>query len=114
MNCWATICVGLASFALHDLKLAHESSSRAIEYLAQLAHLHSPQISVAEIYYQHSQILAAMGQADSANGYLQQAYDEMMRKANFIVEDQSYNDFLSKIELNQRHFGRYDLGFSKL
>ncbi|MDX1521648.1 MAG: tetratricopeptide repeat protein, partial [Anaerolineae bacterium] len=89
-------------YDLHDMGRALESSELAIDALEQIRHLHSPQISVAEIYYQHSLILAALGQAETAKIYLDKAYDETMRKANFIVDDQQYNDFLSRVPLNQQ------------
>lgn len=92
---------GAGFFDLGDYPQALESSEQALEQLAQLSHLHSPQISVAEIYYQHSLILQAVGQAEASREFLEKAYTEMMRKANFVVEDEPYQAFLDNVALNQ-------------
>ncbi len=92
---------GTGFFKLQDLANAHESSTKAVKSLEKLSHLHSPQIQEAEIYYQHSRILAALGQTDTARLYLQKAYDETMRKANLIIDDQQYHSYLNKILLNR-------------
>lgn len=88
-------------FKLHDVNQAYESSNEAVKQLEQLTHLHSPQIQEAEIYYQHSRILAALGQAEPARDYLRKTYEETMRKANFIVDDVQYERFLNDIPLNR-------------
>lgn len=92
---------GMGFFGLGDAERAHKSSVVAVENLEKLTHLQSPQIQEAEIYYQHSRILADLGQAEPARAYLQKAYAETMRKANFIVDDQQYQRFLNKIPLNR-------------
>ena len=91
---------GLGFFALGDAERAYKSSAVAVERLEKLTHLHSPQIQEAEIFFEHSRILADLGQTVAAQAYLQKAYAETMRKANFIVDDQQYQDFL-KIPLNR-------------
>ncbi len=92
---------GAGFFKLRDYKQAADSSSQAINHLAQLSHLHSPQISVAEIYYQHSRIMRTTGQTAAAQEYLEKAYTETMRKANFIVDDEPYQNFLDNVPLNR-------------
>ncbi len=87
--------------ALEDWPAALRSSELAVQRLEQCTYLHSPQISVAEIYFRHSQILAALGQVEPARTYWQTAYDELMRTANLIADPQQRQNFLDKIPLNQ-------------
>jgi len=92
---------GASFFALGDLHKALESSENAVDLLAQCSYLESPQISAAEIHYTHSRILGALGQQDTARQYLQKSYDETMRRANFITNDERRLDFLSNVAVNQ-------------
>jgi predicted ATPase len=92
---------GASFFALRDLNEARKSSTLAIERLEQLAYLHSPQISAAEVYYGHSRILNTMGQIETARRYLQKAYTETMRKADLIADPQQRDDFLYNVAINR-------------
>ncbi|RPJ58733.1 MAG: hypothetical protein EHM12_07535 [Dehalococcoidia bacterium] len=92
---------GAGLFELRDLREAHKSSSIAVDQLERLIYLHSPQISASEIYYGHSRILSALGQANNSRVYLQKAYDETMRKADLITDPQHRRDFLHNVPLNQ-------------
>jgi tetratricopeptide (TPR) repeat protein len=91
---------GAGFFELRDMNEARKSSNLAIERLEQLTYLHSPQISTAEIYYGHSRILNTLGQIETARTYLQKAYDETMRKADLIADDQQRQDFLHNVPIN--------------
>jgi serine/threonine protein kinase/tetratricopeptide (TPR) repeat protein len=92
----------ISLFQLNELDEALKSSTLAIQQLERLTYLHSLQITAAEIYYQHSQILTAAGQTDSAQHYLQQAYAETMRKAELISDEQQRHDFLNNTPINRQ------------
>jgi tetratricopeptide (TPR) repeat protein len=89
-------------FKLSEFDNALKSSSLAVSQLERLTYIHSLQISAAEIYYGHSQILAALGQTAPAQHYIQKASAETMRKANLITDEQQRYDFLHNILLNQQ------------
>lgn len=97
-------------FQLGEFADALKSSTAAIQRLERLTYLHSFQITAAEIYYRHSQILAARGQTNLAQRYLQQAYTETMRKANLIADAQQRHDFLHKVLINQQILVTNDAG----
>ncbi|MEM7034829.1 MAG: hypothetical protein AAF629_35135, partial [Chloroflexota bacterium] len=73
----------------------------AVNRLEQLPYLHSPQISIADVYYNHYRILATLGQSDTARVYLQKAYDDVMRQADLIVDDERYDKFLNEVPINR-------------
>jgi hypothetical protein len=55
-----------------------------------------------EIFFYHSQALAANGQAQAAGDYLRQAYEEMMRKYDLIPADLIYRQtFLQNVPLHR-------------
>ncbi len=89
-------------FKLSEFDDALKSSSLAVEQLERLTYIHSLQISAAEIYYNHSQILTAVGQAPQAQHYVHQAHAETMRKAKLITDEQQREDFLYNIPINQQ------------
>jgi hypothetical protein len=89
-------------YQLSEFDDALKSSSLAVGQLERLTYIHSLQISAAEIYYQHSQILAAIGQAAQAQSYLQKAYAETMRKAKLIPGEQMRRDFLQYVPINRQ------------
>ncbi len=93
-------------FDLGDMQAAIRSSELAIQRLEQFAYLHSPQISVAEIYYRHFSLLELLGQIDTARSYWQKAHDEMMRTANLIGDPEQQQAFLQNIPLNQEILAR--------
>jgi predicted ATPase len=92
---------GLGFYALADFDQAYDSSATAVTYLDHLTYLHSPQVTVAEIYFQHYRILTALKQTSEAQSFLQKAYSETMRKANLIIDDQQYDDYLNQVGLNR-------------
>lgn len=92
---------GVSFFELGDLQRAREGSSQAIARIEQTIYLDSPHFTVAEMYYIHSQITGALGQMDTSRIYLQKAYNETLRKANFIDDEQQRRDFLGSLPLNQ-------------
>jgi serine/threonine protein kinase/tetratricopeptide (TPR) repeat protein len=89
-------------YQLREFDQALASSSFAIKQLERLTYLHSIQISPAEIYFGHSQILAALGQREDAQTYLHTAYTETMRKANLITAESLRRDFLHNIPINRQ------------
>lgn len=88
-------------FQLSEFDDALKSSSLAVGQLDRLTYIHSLQISAAEIYYNHSQILAALGQTAQAQHYLQKAQAETMRKANLIADEDQRRDFLDSVSINR-------------
>ena len=84
-----------------DIQAAVRSSELAIQRLEQFSYLHSPQISVAEIYYRHFSLLQMLGQVDTARLYWQKAYEELMRTANLIDDPEQQQAFLQNIPLNE-------------
>jgi tetratricopeptide (TPR) repeat protein len=88
-------------FKLRNLEEALQSSTTAINRLAYFSYIESRQISVAEIYYTHSQIAAALGQLDTAETYRRRAYEETLRKLDLIGDEQLRRDFLDRIPVNR-------------
>jgi len=88
-------------FELRNLQEALKSSTRAVQLLEQREFIESPKISVAEIYYAHSTIAGAMGQFDTSRRYFQMAYNDVVRRANLITDDELRNAFLDNIPLNR-------------
>jgi hypothetical protein len=61
-----------------------------------------------EILFRHSLALAANGRAEEAADYLEQAYDEMMRKQALIPADSPFHtSYLVNIRLHQEITARY-------
>jgi predicted ATPase/predicted Ser/Thr protein kinase len=89
-------------FKLGEFNEALKSSSLAVNQLERLTYIHSLQISAAEIYYNHSQILAAVEQVSPAQHYVHKAHAETMRKANLISDEQQRHDFLHNVPLNRQ------------
>jgi tetratricopeptide (TPR) repeat protein len=89
-------------YHLSEFDDAFKSSGQAVGQLERLTYIHSLQISAAEIYFQHGQILAALGQMPQAQHYLQQAYSEVMRKAKLIPDDLQRRDFLQNVPVNRQ------------
>jgi tetratricopeptide (TPR) repeat protein len=92
---------GKGFFKLKNLEEAFKSSNMAVTRLAYFTYIESRQISMAEIYYTHSQIAAALGQLDTAKGYLQKARDETVRKLGMISDEQLRHDFLDRVPVNR-------------
>jgi tetratricopeptide (TPR) repeat protein len=89
-------------FKLSEFNEALKSSTNAVNHLERLTYIHSLQISAAEIYYNHSQILAALGQASQAQKYLDKAHAETIRKATLIPDEQQRHDFLHNVPINRQ------------
>ncbi len=89
-------------FQLNEVNNAWQSSTQATGHLERLTYLHSPQISAAEIYYLHSRIFAALGQADASRQYLHKAYAETVRKTNLITDEALRRDFLYNVAVNRQ------------
>jgi serine/threonine protein kinase/tetratricopeptide (TPR) repeat protein len=84
----------VAFFELRRPQEAIESSKRAVARLERFDYLESPQYTPAEIYYLHSSVAAAMGQLDSARSSLDRAYQETVRRAELIDDEQLRRRFL--------------------
>ncbi|MCQ3976288.1 MAG: hypothetical protein DPW09_22905, partial [Anaerolineae bacterium] len=89
-------------YHLSEFDDALKSSKLAVGQLERLTYIHSLQISAAEIYFQHSQILAALGHLAQAQHYLHQAYTEVTRKAKLIPDDLQRRDFLQNVPVNRQ------------
>ena len=89
-------------FELRNLQQALTSSNRAIAQLSQINYLESPKISMGEIWFTHSKIAGAMGQRDTAESYLQRAYDDVTRRAALIKDEQLRFNFLNNVPTNRQ------------
>lgn len=89
-------------YHLSEFDDAFKSSSVAVSHLERLTYIHSLQISTAEIYFQHSQILAALGQMPQAQHYLHQAHAEVMRRAKLIPDESQRRGFLENVLVNRQ------------
>lgn len=92
---------GAGFLQMRKLQEAVDSSSNAVAQMERLHYLESSQISKAAIFYTHSQIMAAMGQMDTARAYLQKAYDDVMSVADAIADEQLNNSFLQNVPINR-------------
>jgi tetratricopeptide (TPR) repeat protein len=92
---------GKGFFEMRNVPEAFKSSNIAIKRLAYFNYIESRQISMAEIYYIYSRVAAAMGQADTAQTYLQKAYHETRRKLDLIRDEQQRRDFLNRVPVNR-------------
>ncbi len=89
-------------WAMGDTKTAHHSALVAVQRLEQLVYLHSPQISAAQILFDYSRLLTALGQSDAARNYQCRAYAELTRTANFIINPQQRTEFMEQVPLHQQ------------
>lgn len=81
---------------------ALESSQTALDIYEKLGYTQIIECVSEEIYYRHSQALAANNQPTQAAAYFQHAYDEMMRKYNLIPPDSPFRiTFLENIPLHR-------------
>jgi hypothetical protein len=93
---------GLGFFELGDLSEGHTSLSTALEQFEQLSYIHSPQISMADLYDTYSRILTALDQTELANDYRDKAYQDLLRRANLIADEALRHNFLNNIPLNRK------------
>jgi hypothetical protein len=84
------------------LQKALESSQAALDIYRQFGFVQVVECTSEEIFYRHSQALAANERAEEAIEFLEQAYDEMMRKYELIPADSPFRrTFLENIELHR-------------
>lgn len=84
------------------LRQALEASRRALDIFYSFGFVHIIECVSEEIFFRHSQALAANGRQDEAAEYLQRAYDEMMRKYNLIPRDSHFRQtYLENIPLHR-------------
>lgn len=84
------------------LKQALESSQAALNIYQQFGFVQVVECTSEEIFYRHSQALAANDRANEAVEFLERAYDEMMRKYDLIPADSPFRKtFLENIELHR-------------
>lgn len=98
---------GKGFFEMRNLQEAFKSSTIAVNQLARLSYIESRQISKAEIYYTHSRIATALGQQDTSQSYLEQAYQETLRKLSLVTDEQQRHNFLNNISLNREIIRAY-------
>ena len=92
----------LGFWAMDDLSTAHHSSLLAVQRVEQLVYLHSPQISAAQILFDHSRLLAVLGETAAARDYQGRAYAELIRTADFIADPARQAEFLEQSPLHQK------------
>ncbi|MEA2008587.1 MAG: hypothetical protein U9O54_05665 [Chloroflexota bacterium] len=84
------------------LHQALESSQKALDIFHSFGFAHIIECSSEEVFFRHSQALAANGREDEAAEYYWRAYDEMMRKYNLIPEDSHFRrTYLENIPLHR-------------
>jgi tetratricopeptide (TPR) repeat protein len=88
----------MALLALGQAQEALEASHKAVTLLD--AH-GSSEVVKEEILYNHSLTLQSVGQIDEARHYLEQAFDEIQRKANKIQSSEMRLCFLQNVRLNR-------------
>jgi class 3 adenylate cyclase len=86
----------------HHLHLALESSQLALDIYRSFGFVRPIECVSEEILYRRSLALRANGREGEANEYLQQAFDEMMRKYDLIPPDSHFRrTFMENIPLHR-------------
>jgi predicted ATPase/class 3 adenylate cyclase len=86
----------------HHLHLAMESSQLALDIYRSFGYVRPIECTSEEILYRHSLALRANGHDVEANAYLQQAFDEMMRKHDLIPSGSHFRrTYLENIPLHR-------------
>jgi class 3 adenylate cyclase len=81
---------------------ALEFSQKALELYQEFGFVQIVECTSEEIFFRHSQALAANGRDQDAAEFLNRAYEEMMRKHDLIPEDSPFRkSFLENIELHR-------------
>lgn len=90
------------------LRQALEFSQTALIIYKDFGFAQIVECTSEEILFRHSLALAANGRAEEAADYLEQAYDEMMRKQALIPADSPFHtSYLVNIRLHQEITARY-------
>jgi len=83
------------------IRQALESSQTCLNIYGQFGFVQVVECTSEEIFYRHSQALAANGQAEEAADFVKRASDEMMRKYEFIPTKNHFRKtFLRNITLH--------------
>ncbi|MCP4537420.1 MAG: AAA family ATPase [Chloroflexi bacterium] len=86
----------------HHLHQALESSQAALDIYQSFGYVRPIECVSEEIFFRHSQALAANGREAEAAEYLQRAHEEMMRKHDLIPPDSSFRrTYLDNIPLHR-------------
>jgi predicted ATPase/class 3 adenylate cyclase len=91
------------------LQLALESSQTALGLYRDFGFTQIVECTGEEILFRHSEVLAAHGRAAEAATYLTQAYDEMMRKHDFIPPDSHFRKTYLDIALHREIRSAYEV-----
>lgn len=87
---------------------ALEASQAALNIYQAFEFVQIVECTSEEIFFVHSQTLAATDQTDDAHKYLCKAYDELMRKYNLIPEESPFRrSYLENIKLHQDIINAY-------
>jgi predicted ATPase len=90
------------------LRQALECSQTALKIYKDFGFAQIVECTSEEILFSHSLALAANDRAEEAADYLEQAYDEMMRKQALIPADSPFHtSFLANIRLHREITARY-------
>lgn len=82
---------------------AAEKSQTAVDVYNSFHYVNIIECSPEEIFYRHSQALAANGRSEEAADHLEMAYDEMMRKYELIPEDSPFRrTYLENIVIHRQ------------
>jgi len=95
--------VGLSHEAIAHLLLGNsiealKCSNRAVSLLEKQKQIEGLEES---IYFNHFKVLQKNGKNDNAYKYLRKAYDEIMKKANWIDPEEQRKRYLTKVRLNR-------------
>ncbi len=93
----------MVHLALGEAEAALECSKRAVALLEAGGSAEYPQM----IYFNHSQVLAALGLAEGAREYLKKAHDEVLRRADRIGDRAMKDDFLGNVMVNREVVARW-------
>jgi tetratricopeptide (TPR) repeat protein len=98
----AKVCTNDTEIKKHH-QLALDSSMVALTTFEHFGYAQALECVSEEVFYNHSQALAAAGRKETAATFLQRAFEEMMRKHALIPENSPFRQsFLENIRLHRQ------------
>ena len=82
-----------------NVEKALEYSAQAVQYLKEVGFM--PALRIEEIYFNHFSVLRAVGKEVQARDYCKLAYEELMQKADSILEPAFKESFLDRVPLSR-------------
>jgi diguanylate cyclase (GGDEF)-like protein len=87
-----------SNLLLGDFSKALKCSEKAVSLLDRQKYMENIK---ERIYFNHFKVLHRNNDGNKAKDFLKRAYDEVMRKAKWIKNEEMKNRFLKKVKLNQ-------------